>query len=406
MKDQTQENSGSGFAFKVLSGALNGIEFTLGKQDYFVCVGDAGEQQKNLSFADHTLYLPSTDSSNNFIVNLSAEPDENKFEITICYPSHQETRLLEFNSVCEVEGVHFAIRPENVQWNEQVKKGVLNSSVLVGGPSVPSSLPDSPPEKSKNCKSILPAIVLLLILGAGTLISWNYFHSRPTFPTLANTQFQQLVGERAGYFLEVGSDDINYLFASTAQQADWAHQAIVRKKLTETWRVVTPQTEEARMAALLDRKNIAFFAIRFLDPGEPTLLLSSTRNKTDEASLSQVKQMMASALPYARNVNILLYSDEDVLDKAQQGLKALGFEYQTIKSDSGVTLSSWMPSVDVHLSEFSRYVSQFYRTWGQRYIHFSADMRDDFLKNKSYKYGDDGFITMSNSHWLFNKKQD
>jgi len=24
----------------------------------------------------------------------------------------------------------------------------------------------------------------------------------------------------------------------------------------------------------------------------------------------------------------------------------------------------------------------------------------------TYKYGDDGFITMSKSHWLFDKKQD
>jgi len=406
MKDQTQEHSGLGFVFKVLSGALNGIEFTLGKQDYFVCVGDAKGQQQNLNFAERTLYLPSTESSNNFILNLGGQPDEGKFEVTICYPSHQETRNLDFNNVCEIEGVYFAIRPENTEWSEQVKKGVLPTPALITDSVIISPQADTAYEQPRNWKVILSVIVLLTVMTAGTAVGWKYLHSRPTFSALASTQFEQLVGERAGYIVEVGSDDINYLFASTVQQAEWAHQAIIRKKLTDTWRVVTPQSEETRIAALLDRHNIAFFAVRFLDPGEPTLLLSSTRNKTDDATLAHIRQIMTLALPYARNVNILLYSDDDVLDKAQQGLRALGFEYQTIKSDTGVTLSSGMPSVDVHLSEFSRYVSQFYRTWGQRYIHFSADMRDDFLKDKSYKYGDDGFITMSKSHWLFNKKQD
>ena len=179
-----------------------------------------------------------------------------------------------------------------------------------------------------------------------------------------------------------------------------------RKNLTSTWRIITPQAEEARLTSLLERNNVAFFAIRFTNPDSPTLLMSSTRNATDDANLNHVMQLMLAEMPYAHKIQIILHDDSELLNKAQQGLKALGFDYQMAQSDSGVTLLSGLPSVDVHLSEFSRFVSQFYQSWGRRYIHFSADVRDDVLKDKSYKYGDDGYISMNKSHWLFNKKMD
>ena len=117
-------------------------------------------------------------------------------------------------------------------------------------------------------------------------------------------------------------------------------------------------------------------------------------------------KLMLTAMPYASNIHIILEEDSEVLNSAQQGLRALGFKFETVQSDSGVTLSSWLPSVDVHLSEFSRFVTQFYQTWGRRYIHFSADIHEDVLKDKSFKYGEDGYITMNKSHWMFNKKMD
>lgn len=251
----------------------------------------------------------------------------------------------------------------------------------------------------------LLVLALVAVVGVGGRFGWKYM-SEQAEAVSSYTKLHDVVGDRAGYSVHVGKNEVCYLFASNLQQAEWAQQALQRKHLSETWRVVTPQSEEARLAGLLERNNIAFFAIRFVDPGNPTLLLSKTRNATDEASLSHVTQLLIGAMPYAHSIHILLHDDAEVLNKAQQGLKALGFDYQTVQSESGVTLMSGLPSVDVHLSEFSRFVAQFYQTWGRRYVHFSADIRDDLLQDKSYKYGDDGYITMSKSHWMFNKKME
>ena len=405
MDDKKQEDLG--FVFKVLNGSLNGIEFSLGSEDYFICVGDAQSQQKNLLFAERTLYFPSNESKNNFVVNLARLVDDRHFEVTVCFATYPDVRSLPFNKICEVEGVYFAVKREGEAWCEEVQKGgVLPPAISNSEEMNKAGTHINTGSKLVTSNLAFYAFALIFLLGIGVIAGWSYFYLKPTISSVAANQFQQLVGDRTGYSVHSGSDNINYLFSSSLQQADWAHQAVSRKNLTAKWKVVTPQTEEMRLASILDRHNIAFFAIRFIDPGSPTLLLSSTRNATDEASIKNITQIMLSAMPYAHNVNVVLYDDNEVLNKAQQGLKALGFEYQTIKSESGVTLSSWMPSVDVPLSEFGRFVSHFYQTWGQRYVHFSADIHDDLLKDKSYKYGDDGFITMNKSHWLFNKKQE
>jgi len=387
MDDHEQEKSTSGFVFKVLNGSLHGIEFSLGFEDYFICVGDAQSQQKNLAFAERTLYFPSNESKNNFVVNLSNLISDDHFEVTVCYATHSDIRNLPFNRICEVEGVYFSIKREGEAWCEEVQKGILPAPEdgNSGGLNRSGALVNTGSISATSKKLAVCAFTFVLISVIGAMVGWNYYYVVPAVSTATANQFQQLVGDRAGYSVHLGSDNINYLFSSSLQQADWARQAVARKSLTAKWRVVTPQTEEMRLASVLERHNVAFFAIRFIDPSNPTLLLSRTRNATDQASLKNVIQIMLSQMPYARNVNIVLYDDDEVLNKAQQGLKALGFEYQTIKSESGVTLSSWMPSVDVHLSEFGRFVSNFYQTWGQRYVHFSADIHDDLLKDKSYK---------------------
>ena len=404
MSNQTNGAKESGFVFRVLNGSLNGIEFSLGPHDYFICVGDAGAQQGNLAFADRTLYLPGAPSSNNFIVNLTNRIDENVFDVTICLPDQQQPRRLALNQVCDVEGIYFSLKHENDSWSEEVKKGVPSLAVAtLQSEEIPVAEAKIRGSKTWKSKSTVLFLILLLLIGGACAAGWKTIFDASKVEV---TKLHDVVGDRPGYALQLGRNDVYYLFASGAQEAEWVQQALQRKNLTSMWRIITPQAEEVRLTSLLERNNVAFFAIRFTNPDSPTLLMSSTRNSTDDGNLNHVMQLMLAEMRYANKINIILQDDNELLNKAQQGLKALGFDYQTTQSDSGVTLLSGLPSVDVHLSEFSRFVTQFYQSWGRRYIHFSADVRDDVLKDKSYKYGDDGYISMSRSHWLFNKKMD
>ncbi len=391
-----------GYVFKVLNGALNGIEFALSARSYFICTDEDGPGAGNLAFADNTLQIPTPLPGNNFILDLAPGGPDNSIVAKICLADRQESRLLSVNQICHLSGLTFAIRRSDEPWSTEVEHGLLVSEFDkpvppwdIHGPGRSTAHQSTPTRKLRH------TLVILLVLGLLAVGAWSHLGPEPLRPA---EQIHQIVGDRPGYSIHRGNDGNRYLFAATVQQAEWVNQALLRKKSGNTWAIVTPQSEETRLTYILESNNVAFFAIRFSEPEHPTLLLSRTRNQVNPEHLEKIRKLVLDAIPYAESVNIVLYEDSEVLYKAQQGLRALGFEYQIVRSESGVTLSSWMPSVDVHLTEFSRYVTQFYQVWGRRYVHFSADISDDALKDKSYKYGEDGYISMSRSHWLFNKR--
>lgn len=406
--DQKNDVTGPTFVFRVLNGSLNGIEFSLGAQDHFICVNDDVAKQSNLAAAERSLFIPASKPGDNFVLNLGAEIVDQEVQITICRAEHQENQRLKLNTVHQIEGVAFAIRSEDDFWSEAVLNGLPPPApVAVQEPEIREfAAKQISPKKSKPMASLVAGLAVVAVCCA-IFFTWNSAPASSLLSSLAKDDSAaviNLVTSRPGYSVHTGNNKINYLFASNAKQFEWANQVVNQNRLTANWRVVTPQIEEARLANILDRNNVAFFTLRFNDPSYPTLLLSSTRNEISKKNLDFITQLMLSSIPYAKNVHIVLEEDGEVLNRAQQGLRALGFKFETQQSESGVTLSSWMPSVDVHLTEFSRFVAQFYQTWGRRYVHFSADIRDDVMKDKSYKYGDDGYITMNKSHWMFNAK--
>jgi|GEM_PF-3582480 len=401
MAENIDQIKPAGYVFKVLSGSMNGIEFSLGSHSYFMCANDATggtneELARSLEYAERTLYLPTAGAGHNFVVNLADQVTDEEFVVTVSYPDRQETLTFAFNAICHVEGIYFALKREGEAWSQDVTKGVLPATTIIEA------------EKETNQAAVKPsgwksrwiiAIILTILVGTGGTIAWFKYGAAPV-PDSATTMLKQL-GNNAGYSVQQGRDKTYYLFAQNEQLADWARRSISRMHSPESWKILTPQEERARLTRILERQNVAYFTIRLNDLDAPTLVLSSTRNATDPVTLKQIKKVLLDATPYAEKINIELKSDQDILRLAEEGLVALGFDYQMTQSDSGVTLSSTMSAGDSRMSELNRFVSQFYRLWGRHYVHFSMELRDDALKEKSFKYGQDGYVNMGKSHWLF-----
>jgi type III secretion system PrgH/EprH family protein len=402
MAEKIDQMKPSGYVFKVLSGSMNGIEFSLGSHAYFMCTSAAAEGQENLArsleHAERTLYLPTTGAGHNFVVNLADQVTEEEFVVTVSYPDRQDTLTFAFNTICQVEGTYFALKREGEAWSEDVIKGVLPTATTTETEKVSNQTV----AKSSGWKYqwVIATILIILLAGAGGTMAWFKYGAAPG-PDSATTMLKQL-GNNAGYSVQLGRDKTYYLFAQNNQLADWARRSMTRVHSTDAWKIVTPQEEETRLVRILDREHIAYFTIRLNDLHAPTLVLSSTRNATDPVTLKQIKKVLLDGTPYAEKINIELKSDQDVLRLAEEGLVALGFDYQMTQSDSGVTLSTSMSSGDSRMAELNRFVAQFYRLWGRHYVHFSVELRDDALKEKSFKYGQDGYVNMGKSHWLFN----
>ncbi|WP_306461289.1 PrgH/EprH family type III secretion apparatus protein, partial [Pseudomonas fluorescens] len=45
----------------------------------------------------------------------------------------------------------------------------------------------------------------------------------------------------------------------------------------------------------------------------------------------------------------------------------------------------------------------FNQQWGERYVHFAIELKDDWLKGKSFQYGPQGYVKMTPSSWYFPK---
>lgn len=402
MAENIDQIKPSGYVFKVLSGSMNGIEFSLGSHAYFMCVGDTAEGQenlaKNLGYAERTLYLPTATPGHNFVVNLADQVTEEGFVVTVSHPDQQETLNFAFNVICHVEGIYFALKREGEAWSPDVLKGVLPVATITEANKVAN--PTTGRSSGRKYQWIIAAVLTLTLGGIGGTMAWLKYGATPG-PDSATVMLQQL-GNNAGYSVQQGRDKIYYLFAQNNQLAEWAHRSMARVHTTESWKVVTPQEEEIRLSRILNRENVAFFTLRLNDIHAPTLVMSSTRNATDPVTLKHIKTVLLAAIPYAEKVNIELKADQDVLRMAEEGLVALGFDYQLTQSDSGVTLSSPMSAGDSRMAELNRFVAQFYRLWGRHYVHFSVELRDDAFKEKSFKYGQDGYVNMGKSHWLFN----
>lgn len=402
MTKKIDTTKSSGYVFKVLSGAMNGIEFSLGSHSYFICVGNTADGQENLAsnlgYAERTLYLPTTTPGHNFVVDLADQVTEEGFVVTVSNPNQQETLNCSFNVIYLVEGIHFALKREDEAWSQDVVKGILPAAVnteteIIAKQTVPRS-------SKWKYRWIVAAIVAVSLGGVGGAMAWLQYGAAPG-PDKAAMILRQL-GNNAGYSVQRGRDHTYYLFAQNNQLAEWAYRSMARTESHESWKVLTPQEEETRLARVLDRENVAFFNIQLNDLHAPTLVMSSNRNATDPAALKRVKSILVSAMPYADKVSIELKDDQEIRRMAEEGLVALGFDYEMTQSGRGVTFTSVMPAGDSRMAEYNLFVSQFYRLWGRHYAHFSVDLRDDVLKEKSFKYGQDGYVNMSKSHWLFN----
>jgi type III secretion system PrgH/EprH family protein len=405
MAAKMDDKKASGFVFRVLSGSMNGIEFSLDSHTYFICTGDVTENQdtlaQSLGNAERTLYLPTTTASHNFIVNLTNVVDE-EFAVSVNHPDHQENLTLKFNTVCQIGGVCFTLKHEGQAWSKEVLSGVIPAATHTDAMGTATRSTTKKPARNRGSWAI--AAGLAIVLGVGGTVAWSKYNVAPVSDSTAHL-LQQLDNRNVDgvdCLVEQGRDNIYYVLTPDMQHANWARRLVSRAGSTDFWKVQTRQEEEARLARVLERNHISFFTIRFTDLHTPTVIISSTRNTTDPAALDKFKKTLLEAMPYAKKVNIELKSDADVLRMAEEGLAALGFDYQMTQSDSGVTLSSPISAEDSRVVEFNRYVSGFYKAWGRHYVHFVAEFRDDSLKDKSFKYGQDGYVKAGKSHWVFN----
>ncbi|AMC33560.1 hypothetical protein VN23_02575 [Janthinobacterium sp. B9-8] len=365
----------------------------------------------SLALTERTLFVLASAPQINFSLHLDEDLAGDAFSVTVYHPAQHEKIQLKYNEIQAVGGLRFAIKRSDELWCDEVLQGNGLQLLVSEAAAQPSKLVCSPATGKTAWAALVRRLVggwglvvlltLLLLLGGGAL-AWNAQSSTPKIENIHKI----LHGSSNAYTVSFGRDQIYTVFAQTERDALWARQALMRSSLHTAWRVTTAADERRRLSPLLEREGILFFTLRFQAPLQPTILLSSTRMSNDASTQARVRSLLMQVMPYAEQVSMEWHSDTVVAEAAQDSLKRIGFEYRLQQGEKEIGLISSVYAGDVRLAEFKRVTEAFYATWGDRYVHFNAELRDDWLKDKSFKYGEEGYVRMSPSHWLIGEPVD
>lgn len=387
-----QDSPAQRWVLRIFNGPLQGCEFQLTERRTLFVVGSQGrfcDQEHPLSVPADAIYVPLERDGLNFEIHIKDNVDNGVF-LRVLAEDAADERVCKAQCLESVGGLRFALRADDETWDESV----LNSAAQPQPQPVPGSIL-SPAAFPRWGMGLAGVVVFALIAGA-----WYLTRPNPV------DDIQALIaGAGADYVVLRGSDHRVYVFAASERDANWGRQVLARNPVGSSTRLMTPNNESQRLEwLLLDAEPaLAYHRIDLSDPAVPRLLVSNQRNLLTPALHQRLTQTLLKAAPYARDVVIEGRDDWMLARQAEQGLERLAVPYHRQVGPDGVTFSLEGSLQDTEIEAVRAYVSGFYQQWGDRYVHFAIELKDDWLKGKSFQYGPNGYVKMAPSSWYFPK---
>jgi type III secretion system PrgH/EprH family protein len=219
----------------------------------------------------------------------------------------------------------------------------------------------------------------------------------------AETDVRALItGASAEAEVVQGRDERVYVFVSSERDAGWSRQVLMRNN-TLSGRVLVKDQERRRLERVLvdHDPQLAWHSLDLKDPAVPRLMISAQRNVLTPQMQSKLLDVLLKAAPYARDVAVQVQNDSLLADLAQEGLQRLSLGFRRNEHGDSVTFAVQGNLQDSELAAVRQYVDGFFRQWGDRYVNFAVELKDDALKAKSFQTGPQGYIKMTSSSWHF-----
>lgn len=388
------------YTVRILSGMMFGAEFELPAGRIRFVVG--GEP----AFESHdeeveTLYLPGETTPQTIELDLpdpaGARADEVVFRVADALESAEEQGVL--NVPMQAGELHFAIRRLEEGWSPAVLDIQQPLTRLRDVEPPPSGRALPQPKRRSYLNLLLGGVLVVGVLaGIGRMV---WLSSHVDGDQQVRVVSQMIQGVAHPCLVRMTADQHVYVLAATQADADWVRQALTRAGKLDGVTVTSRADEVRRIGHLLDEHNLAWFALRMDDPAHPVLLLSKDRAVVDAPSLLQWKTWLKARMPYADSVAVEVHGDEELMSIARRGLTRLAIPFDEVRHEGSLTFVTRGDLDDVTLAHLQRFSDQFYQQWGGRFVHFSVELHEDWLKGKSYQYGSNGYVKMSPQNWYF-----
>ncbi|ERD99718.1 PrgH/EprH family type III secretion apparatus protein [Pseudogulbenkiania ferrooxidans] len=374
---------------RLLNSALRGCEFLLrpGRTLFLVGPSEALAEPRQLpELPGDTLYVPLADGGVNFeiLIEEDARIRELGLDEVNEYPAG-------FNQIIRVGALELALRPQDQPWLPEV----LN-------PRQTDTLTTKPPRR-RNRWLAIPALVALLAaagLGFGSYQQWQDSSQRKT------TELSALLGNNPQRFqILPGQDGRFYVAAANERDTAWARQALLRSDDPRASEVITPLRENERIGRWLagTYPDLAYYCLQLNDPRHPQLWISLQRAALSAEDKMRLSARLIERLPYADKVEIIPMDDAAAAREAEAELQRLALPFRRQDNPGSVVFAISGSLGDDELQRARQFVDRYYRQWGGRYVQFAIELKDDWLKGKSFKYGDQGYVKLDAGHWYFPK---
>ncbi|WP_071761351.1 PrgH/EprH family type III secretion inner membrane ring protein [Burkholderia ubonensis] len=377
-------------AIRLLNSPLRGCEFLLPPGRTLFLVGASSEltaPDQLPELPNDTLYIPLEEGGVNFEL-LIDETDLERVTLRELSDGVSEERPTAFNLPLRVGALAMALRPEHLPWSPEVL-GYADSESTVNPISA---------RRHPRIAIALASLALILLTGGGYWLLNS--------PQRQASELNALLGRDSQRFQVLpGRDDVFYIAAANERDSVWARQVIARGDYNRPAQVINPARENQRVASWLadNYPNLAYYRLQFDNMRRPQLWVSHQRAAMSDSARQRLAHGLTAIMPYAERVDIVGLDDATAANQAEAGLKRQALPYTRSDHADGVTFVIQGALDDGELLRARRFVDAYYRQWGGRYVQFAVELKDDWLRGRSFRYGDQGYVKMSLGHWYFPK---
>ncbi|WP_342064489.1 PrgH/EprH family type III secretion apparatus protein [Candidatus Fukatsuia endosymbiont of Drepanosiphum platanoidis] len=232
-----------------------------------------------------------------------------------------------------------------------------------------------------------------------------YVHSRDTRQQQIRELSSLLGDSREQYHIFYGHDGWIYILANNEKKAAWVQQYLIQLHFSKPVKVLNIQNEEERIGSWLAENwlTVKYHRVRIDTPRAPIILISEERNQLNNEKRAQLINNLNKQIPYASQSQLLSISDKEVSYQAESGIKKMAVPYTCYDNGDSVTFIIQGALNDEQLQQLRRFVAHYIQAWGEHYVKFSVELKDDWLKGESFKYGNQGYIKVTPGYWYFPK---
>ncbi|WP_413731335.1 PrgH/EprH family type III secretion apparatus protein [Sodalis sp. RH20] len=379
---------------RLLNGSLKGCEYPLSARKTLFIAADCGALEyagASPSFPEDCVLVPTEGGGVNFEIIRTDGPEHGILLRRLDNDGADDVPLAS-NHPVTVGALALAVRTAGETWSEDV----LN--YRVGTPDMPSAVPATISSRPGKRGMALLAIAVAAALALAYLLTTPDAQQREI---IALTQ--QFGAEPGKYQIFPGRDGVMYVLADNERDAAWGRQSLVRIKSSQAIKINSEDEEKQRIERWLGQNFPALnlHQLQFDRPAAPVLLVSKQRGQLTETQRDAISKGLMRLLPYAEAVHFADVDDDTVARQAEEGIKKLAVNYTRIDNQDSVIFVINGAIDDGELQRIRFFVEQYARQWNGNYVQFAIELKDDWLKGKSFKYGHQGFVKMTPGHWYF-----